>query len=322
MTRRALAGLTIALCAAGCWVPADEQAPMTPPAGARLVLDLEDYAALPVTADNTNTNTRAQLARVNQMIEEPGGRRFFVSDSNGPLYLLDTATKHFTTYLDFNGTGGRPGLFPKFHYERNFASGLITFVLDPDYARNGVFYTLHMEDPALDVPVEPKSNAVAGLDLTDYTTTPAISTPTVNGRIDRHVVMVEWTDRDPSNDTFEGTAREVLRLEHPLAPHPLGELSFNPAARPGDPDWRVMYVGVGDAQSGEQQDSRRLNPQRLDTLVGKILRIIPDLEAHTQTSALSENGRYRIPNDNPFTQLAGARPEIWAYGLRNPHRLF
>ena len=91
-----------------------------------------------------------------------------------------------------------------------------------------------------------------------------------------------------------------MRLQHPLAPHPLGEMTFNPAARPGDPDWRVMYLGAGDAQSGEQRDSRRLNPQRLDTLVGKILRIVPDLREHTKTSAVSENGRYRIPNDNPF----------------------
>src|SRR5436309_9991620 len=65
----------------------------------------------------------------------------------------------------------------------------------------------------------------------------------------------------------------------------------------------------------------RMNPQRLDTLVGKILRIIPDLAAHTSTSTVSDNGRYRIPNDNPFVSMTGARKEIWAYGLRNPHRL-
>jgi mono/diheme cytochrome c family protein len=82
-----------------------------------------------------------------------------------------------------------------------------------------------------------------------------------------------------------------------------------------------MYLGAGDSQSGEQRDSRRLNPQRLDTLVGKILRIIPDLREQTTTSTVSENGRYRIPNDNPFTGVEGARKEIWAYGLRNPHRL-
>jgi len=82
-----------------------------------------------------------------------------------------------------------------------------------------------------------------------------------------------------------------------------------------------MYMGAGDSGSGDQRDSRRINPQRLDTLVGKILRIVPDLREHAAASTVSENGRYRIPNDNPFATLAGARKEIWAYGLRNPHRL-
>jgi mono/diheme cytochrome c family protein len=287
----------------------------------RLALELQDYAALPVTADNTNTNTRAQLARVNYMRDEPGGRRFFVNDLNGPLYILDKQTKTFTTYLNFNGRGGRPGLFPKFTFELNFATGLTSFIFDPDYAKNGVFYTLHMEDPATDAPAAPKLGVVAGLDLTGYTTTPAVPTPTVGGRIDREVVLIEWRDRDPSNTTFEGTAREVMRLQHPLAPHPLAEMTFNPVARPGDADWRVMYLGAGDAQSGEQRDSRRLNPQRLDTLVGKILRIIPDLRRHPGTSTVSGNGRYRITNDNPFAAVDGARKEIWASGLRNPHRL-
>jgi mono/diheme cytochrome c family protein len=287
----------------------------------RLALEFEDYASLPVTADNTNDNTRAQLARVNYLRDEPGGRRFFVNDLNGPLYILDKQTKAFTTYLDFNGAGGRPGLFPKFTFERNFATGLTNFLFDPGYAKNGVFYTLHMEDPAVAAPAVPKAGVVAGLDLTGYSTTAAIPTPTVNGRIEREVVLIEWTDRNPSNGTFEGTARELLRLQHPLPQHPLGEMTFNPAARPGDADWRVMYLGAGDSGSGEQRDSRRLNPQRLDTLVGKILRIVPDLREHTKTSTVSENGRYRIPHDNPFTTVEGARKEIWAYGLRNPHRL-
>ena len=284
-------------------------------------LRLEDYAALPITADNTNDNTRAQLARVNFMREEPGGRRFFVNDLNGPLYVLDKQTKLFTTYLDFNGADGRPGLFRKFTFARNFAAGLTNFIFDPDYARNGVFYTLHMEDPSVSAPAAPRDGVVPGLDLTGYATTPALETPTVDGRIEREVVLIEWTDRNPSNTTFEGTARELLRLQEPLPIHPLGEMTFNPAARPGDPDWRVLYLGSGDGGSGEQRDSRRLNPQRLDTFVGKILRIIPDLRLHAASSTVSENGRYRIPKDNPFSAVAGARGEIWAYGLRNPHRL-
>ena len=285
-------------------------------------LELSAYAQMPITGDLGGDLTRGLLARVNFLRDEPGGRRFFVSDLNGPLYILDKQTKQFTTYLDFNGVAGRPGLFAKLTFERNFATGLINFIFDPDYARNGVFYTIHMEDPTTAAPAEPKSGAVPGLDLSGYMTTSAIVTPTAAGTvINREAVMVEWTDRNVANTTFEGTARELLRLQLPSPIHPLGEMTFNPAARRGDPDWRVMYIGSGDAGSGEQRDIRRMNPQRLDTIAGKILRIVPDLREHTRTSTVSENGRYRIPSDNPFVSVAGARKEIWAAGLRNPHRL-
>jgi Glucose / Sorbosone dehydrogenase len=259
---------------------------------------------------------------VNFMRDEPGGRRFFVNDLNGPLYILDKRTKQFTTYLDFNGLAGRPGLFARFTFERNFATGLTNVIFDPDYARNGAFYTIHMEDPTIEAPAEPKSGVVAGLDLSGYQTTAAMVTPTIPGaRITRESIIIEWTDRNIANTTFEGTARELLRMQLSSPIHPLGEMAFNPTARRGDPDWRVMYVGVGDAGTGEQRDIRRLNPQRLDNLNGKILRIVPDLREHSSTSTVSGNGRYRIPNDNPFVSVDGARPEIWASGLRNPHRL-
>jgi mono/diheme cytochrome c family protein len=284
-------------------------------------LELAEYVQMPITGDLGGENTRGQLSRVNFMRDEPGGRRFFVNDLNGPLYILDKKTKQFTTYLDFNGLAGRPGLFPKFTFERNLAIGLTNFIFDPDYLRNGVFYTIHIEDPATPAPAEPKTGVVPGLDLSHFVATQAITTPTVDGRIDREAVLIEWTDRDPRNATFEGTARELLRLQLPTPIHPMGEMTFNPAAKPGDPDWRVMYIGSGDAGAGEQRDRRSLNPQRLDTLGGKILRIIPDLHAHTATSTVSENGRYRIPNDNPFVSVDGARKEIWAVGLRNPHRM-
>jgi mono/diheme cytochrome c family protein len=285
-------------------------------------LQLADYARLPITGDLDGKDTRGLLARVNFLRDEPGGRRFFVNDLNGPLYILDKQSKAFTTYLDFNGADGRPGLFARLTFLRNFATGLINVVFDPDYPRNGVFYTIHMEDPTIDAPAGPKSGVVPGLDLTGYTTTPAALTPVAPGfRITREAVIVEWTDRQIANETFEGTARELFRMQLASPIHPLGEMTFNPAARRDDPEWRVMYIGVGDSGSGEQRDIRRLNPQRLDNFNGKILRIVPDLRAHTATSTVSENGRYRIPNDNPFVAVDGARKEIWAVGLRNPHRL-
>jgi mono/diheme cytochrome c family protein len=285
-------------------------------------LDLADYLQMPITGGVNTEATRGQLARINFLREEPGERRFFIADLNGPLYVLDKQTKNLTTYLDFNGLAGRPGLFRKFTFERNWAAGLINVVFDPDYARNGVLYTIHMEDPTVDAPAEPKAGVVAGLDLSTYKTTPAEVTPAVTGAsINREAVLIEWIDRDITNATFEGTARELLRMQLPSAIHPLGDLTFNPAARRGDAEWRVMYVGVGDSGTGEQKDMRRRIPQRLDNLHGKILRIVPDVREHTATSAVSANGRYRIPRDNPFASVEGARKELWAVGLRNPHRL-
>jgi hypothetical protein len=70
----------------------------------RLRLQMQDYAQLPITGELDGQNTRG-----------------------------------FTVYLDFNGLGGRPGLFPNFTFERNFATGLINFLFDPDYAQSGVF---------------------------------------------------------------------------------------------------------------------------------------------------------------------------------------
>jgi hypothetical protein len=101
----------------------------------------------------------------------------------------------------------------------------------------------------------------------------------------------------------------------------MSDLTFNPTAARGSADWRVLYVSTGDGGTGEQTDVRRLNPQRLDHFGGKIIRVVPDLLEHVSTSQVSENGQYRIPNDNPFVSTPGARKETFAYGMRNPHRM-
>lgn len=284
-----------------------------------LTVEIADYAAMPVTGTVDGTGqTDGLLARVNSLREEPGGaNRFFINDLNGPLYILDKKTKAFTTYLDFNGRAGRAGLFHRFAYDIGWANGLVSLQFDPDYRRNGRFYTVHIEDPSVEQSAEPDT-AHLPLDVRGYTITTAVATP---GDIQREGVLIEWTDTNTADATFEGTARELLRLRLNTRIHPIGDLVFNPTARPGDADWRVLYVGTGDSGSGESRTAIRTNPQRLDTLVGKILRIIPDLGEHVASSAPSGNGRYRVPNDNPFVSTPGARTEIWAYGFRNPHRL-
>jgi Glucose / Sorbosone dehydrogenase len=284
-------------------------------------LEVADFAELPVTglADGTGNNA-GSLARINVMREEPApSHRLFVNDLTGPLYILDRQTRTAAPYLDLNGRGERAGLFEKLTTDIGLASGFISFEFDPDYATNGRFYTIHLEELALPGALAPNPRGVPGLAVKDYTPTTPVQVP---GTSNHEGVLIEWTDSNIANTTFEGTARELLRIRLNDRIHPLGDITFNPSARPGDADWRVMYIACGDGGSGDQfRSSVRLNPQRLDTLVGKILRIVPDLAAHTTTSGVSDNGRYRIPNDNPFASVAGARPEVWAYGLRNPHRL-
>ncbi len=289
------------------------------PVPARFALQVEDYAALPITGSPDGAgNNAGSLARINFLREEPApARRFFVNDLNGPLYILDRTTKNAVRYLDFDGRPPRTGLFEKLAVENGLASGFISFEFDPDYARNGRFYTIHLEDLESRGSLVPRNTSVPGLAVAGYTPTRAVWTA---GDVDHEAVLIEWTDANIANATFEGAARELLRVPLYTRIHPVGDLVFNPTARRGDPDWRVLYIACGDGGSGEQKTSVRLNPQRLDTMAGKILRIIPDLTEHVDSSTVSENGRYRIPRDNPFASIDGARKEVWAYGLRNPHR--
>ena len=69
---------------------------------------------------------------------------------------------------------------------------------------------------------------------------------------------------------------------------------------------RMLYLGIGDSNCFECAQS-------LDSLHGKIIRI------DVRGGSLSQP--YRIPDDNPFVGTPDARPEVWAYGVRNPWRM-
>ena len=307
--------IALLLTVVGAWA-------QTPPTFPGLTIEIEDFVTMPITGKlvGAETPNESSLSRVNAIREETGGsHRWFLPVVSGPIYIYDKNTKAFTTYLDFNGSGENRGLFKKFFTTTGFGNGINGFNLDPDYTNNGKFYTTHMEDPSIEATGIPQNTMFPGLQTGGYTVTAPITTP---GPVIHQGVLIEWTDTNPANNTFEGTAREVFRVWMNTRNHQLGEVVFNPSARRGDPDWRVLYIDVGDGGSGESRNvDIRPNPQRLDTMVGKVVRIIPDLNEHTATSTVSENGRYRIPNDNPFVKTPGARKEIWAYGLRNPHRL-
>ncbi len=196
-----------------------------------LTLEIKDFATLPVTgAVDGPGNSAGLLARINFLREEPGGgrKRLFVNDLNGPLYIVDRETKKSTIYLDFNGLAGKPGIFHRLAIDQLLASGFISFEFDPDYAHNGKFYTIHLEDPSLAASDVPDNQHFPGLKTAGYAVTPAIPT---FGHAEREAVLLEWTDTDISNSTFEGTARELMRLQYTGAIHPMADMVFNPAAR-------------------------------------------------------------------------------------------
>ena len=303
----------VSLALAGGATMAIAQTP--PPA---LTAELVDVIEMP---RSPGTNGGTSSARINVLIEEPGSERLFVAEHAGLLSIVDKTTRRAVTYINFDGASNAPGLFPKFAPTGGFVSGLMGFAFDPDYRRNGVFYTIHLENPALTGDGAPKAGVVSGLDASRFVTTTPITMPANGQNLSREGVLTEWADTNIRNTTFEGTVREVMRVQLLNAIHPMSDLSFNPAATPGSADWPVLYVSVGDGGTGEQTDIRRLNPQRLDHFGGAIIRIVPDVREHASSSQLSENGQYRIPNDNPFVTTPGARKEIFAYGMRNPHRL-
>jgi hypothetical protein len=99
-----------------------------------ITLELRDFATMPITgAPLGKASNEMLLARVNTIREEPGGAtRLFVTDMNGPLYILDKKTKQFTKYLDFDGANNHPGLFKRFFMTTGYGNGLNGFHFDLD----------------------------------------------------------------------------------------------------------------------------------------------------------------------------------------------
>jgi hypothetical protein len=172
---------------------------------ASVTLEIKDYVEMPITGSlDGKGQTDGMLARLNSLREEPGGAsRFFINDLNGPLYILDKATRKLTTYLDFNGREGHQGIFHKFAFEVGYGNGLASVQFDPDYRRNGKFYTVHIEDPMLPGSTLPDNTHIPGLNVRGYEATAAIKTP---GEIQREGVLIAWTDTRTSNASFEGMA--------------------------------------------------------------------------------------------------------------------
>lgn len=127
---------------------------------------------------------------------------------------------------------------------------------------------------------------------------------------DGSLLYVSYTDQNGDSRVAEyrmdgnradaGTRRSILEVGQPYSNHNGGNVVVGPDS--------LLYVGLGDGGSANDPHG---NGQNRSTLLGSLLRIDPSAQ---------NRDPYGIPGDNPFVDANDARPEIWAYGLRNPWR--
>jgi glucose/arabinose dehydrogenase len=157
-----------------------------------------------------------------------------------------------------------------------------------------------VSEPALDISDEVTSEGTEQGLLSvafppDFQSSPIVYAYYTGPDQDQYVVRYSVRD-DGSFD--RGSSRELLQMDDSVSNHNGGLLLFGSDG--------YLYIGTGDGGTGYER-----NGQNLGSLLGKILRIDPGGDS---------GGRYSIPPDNPFVDRAGARPEIYSYGLRNPWR--
>jgi hypothetical protein len=294
--------LLLALCAAA--IQAQIGNPIPAPIVKRgLSVQIRDVVRLPDTRGLRPPDqdvVPAGWARVSYVRDLPDGRRF-VNDSRGLLYLLDRNSQP-SVYADVGAT------FPLTVYNR-LESGFIGFDFHPEFARNGLFYSVHSErapgNPATPNFIPP------GFTLADVT---------------YHNIITEWRATNPAANTFAGTRRELLRVAHVVnnLTHPIGDVEFNPASQPGAPDYGLLYTSGSDLGFSNGGGPNAGNPgqtQRLDTVIGAILRIDP--RSPSVSGGTKGLGDYTIPPANKFAADGDPKTlgEIYAYGFRNAHRL-
>ena len=163
--------------------------------------------------------------------------------------------------------------------------GLLGLAFDPDFASNGRFFVYYGA---------PLGRAANGVE--DH----------LNRLSELHVSATDPNRADPDSE------RTILEISQPQPNHSGGGLGFGPDG--------YLYLGVGDGGGtgdASEGQSEQGHAQDLTKHNGKILRI--DVALRGGAPAAGDDP-YRIPGDNPFAE-GGGRPEIYAYGFRNPWRL-
>lgn len=248
-----------------------------------IAVKFAEFATIPNTPNG-------EAPRMMHLVDEPGTRRLFVATMTGPIFGVSHDGKTVTEYVDVNAAAWNIGV-----QSQGSERGLQSIVFHPQFSVRGTpgygkFYTYS--------------------DTTNVTATPDF-TSLPEAKRTHDTVLLEWTAKNPAAPAYDGGApREVFRAAQPFANHNAGEIAFNLLAKPGTPEFGLLYIGFADGGSGG--DPMNL-AQNLGSVFGKILRIDP-------LGTDAKNGKYGIPKSNPFVGKPGALGEIYAYGVRNPQR--
>jgi glucose/arabinose dehydrogenase len=234
-------------------------------------------------------------------ISPPGDpSRLFVVEQSGLLRVIQNGTLLPGSALDISSRVQPPLVASSANDERGF----LGLAFSPDFNHPGTlgFRTLYTYNSEL-IPTGTNPTYLA----------PAGATQNYKN------VINEWkmSATDP-NVVDPASRREVISFGKNASNHNGGTIAFGPDG--------YLYLGTGDGGNANDSGASHLEPggnaQNLTVALGKMLRIDPvnpTLNTATDTNAISGNGQYRIPADNPF-QNPGQAKEIYAYGLRNPYR--
>jgi hypothetical protein len=304
MSTRVVLGLAVLAAASAAWAQITGNPIPAPIQQGGIAVEVRDLVRLPDTRGLrplTEDVNPAGWARVSFVRDAPDGRRF-ANDSRGRLYRLEAGTGEPWVYADVAAA------FPFAVYNR-LESGFIGFDFHPAFTANGLFYTIHSE-------------RAAGNPATPDFIPPGFTAADVV----YHNVITEWRARDPAASTFDGMRRELLRVAHVVdtLTHPMGNVEFNPTARPGSPDYGLLYTSGSDLGFSNGAGPNGRNPsqtQRLDSVVTAILRFDP--RSPSESGGTKGLGDYTVPSANVFAADGdpGTLGEIYAHGFRNAHRL-
>ena len=232
-----------------------------------------------------------------------GTDRLFVVDQPGKIWVIKNGQLLSTPFLDVTDRVHMPGFFGTLDVNDFDERGLLGLAFHPGFAdpQSPGYQKIYTYTSELNVfPADFTTESLPAGEVFDHQS-----------------VITEWAvDMVNPNIIDPGTRREIMRIDQPQFNHDGGMVDFG---RDG-----YLYISLGDGGAADDvADGHGAtgNGQNKNTVHGSILRINPldPMVTTDSLDAVSTNGSYRVPADNPFVGVDGV-DEIYAYGFRNPWR--